>query len=169
MYRPDSVARINDILGAPCHPHQVFILEGEPKKVAATAPVLTAPIDVALDVLAVNKVIFNPPATIVYWKDGTKTVVQCYDDIFSEEHGFAMACMRKIYGSRGKFKAQFKHAYRQPQKEDKAAVVASADPIKTDKPTKSPNVNVSLDELMKQVAGDNSMGVVVGFTLKDAS
>lgn len=58
------------------------------------------------------QVIFNPPATIVYWRDGTKTVVRCDNDEFSEEFGFAMACMRKIFGTRNAFKAQFKNAYR---------------------------------------------------------
>ena len=27
--------------------------------------------------LNVSKIIFNPPATIVFWEDGTKTVVKC--------------------------------------------------------------------------------------------
>lgn len=59
-----------------------------------------------------KNVIFNPPATIVEWSDGTKTVVKCHDDEFSEEFGYAMAVMRKIYGSRKEFMAQFKNAYR---------------------------------------------------------
>ena len=46
-----------------------------------------------------TQVIFNPPATIVYWEDGDKTVVRCDNDVFSEEFGYAMACMRKAYGS----------------------------------------------------------------------
>lgn len=60
------------------------------------------------------QVIFNPPATIVYWRDGTKTVVRCDNDEFSEEFGFAMACMRKIFGTRNAFKAQFKNAWSNP-------------------------------------------------------
>ena len=58
-----------------------------------------------------TQVIFNPPATIVYWEDGDKTVVRCDNDVFSEEFGYAMACMRKAYGSRANFKAQFKNAF----------------------------------------------------------
>lgn len=53
-----------------------------------------------------KKVIFNPPATIVYWDDGTKTVVktsQQFNDEFDEEIGLAMAYVRKIYGSRSAF------------------------------------------------------------------
>ena len=53
-----------------------------------------------------RKIIFNDPATIVYWEDGTKTVVkastQCGDN-FDEEVGLAMAYMNKIFGGRSKF------------------------------------------------------------------
>lgn len=45
------------------------------------------------------KVIFNNPATIVMWSDGSKTVVKCCDgDIFDPEKGLAMAVMKKVYG-----------------------------------------------------------------------
>lgn len=63
--------------------------------------------------LDAERVIFNPPATIVYWKDGSKTIVRCSNDEFSEEFGFAMACVRKLYGSRNNFKAQYENAQRQ--------------------------------------------------------
>lgn len=40
----------------------------------------------------IKKVIFNDPATIVIWKDGTKTIVKCSeDDIYDPEKGLAMA------------------------------------------------------------------------------
>lgn len=46
-----------------------------------------------------EKVIFNPPATIVFWSDGTKTVVKASNgDIFNEETGLAMALAKKVYG-----------------------------------------------------------------------
>ena len=52
----------------------------------------------------VKKVIFNDPATIVYWKDGTKTVVKCQDgDYFDLEKGFAMAFLKKCWGNKGNF------------------------------------------------------------------
>lgn len=42
--------------------------------------------------VSIRKVIFNNPATIVLWSDGTKTVVKCGpDDIFDKEKGLAMA------------------------------------------------------------------------------
>ena len=49
----------------------------------------------------IKKVIFNDPATIVFWSDGTKTVVKCADfDIFDPEKGLAMAICKRIYGKR---------------------------------------------------------------------
>ena len=47
----------------------------------------------------IDKVIFNPPATIVYWLDGTKTVVRCKEgEEFSEWAGIALCLAKKLYG-----------------------------------------------------------------------
>ena len=52
----------------------------------------------------IKKVIFNDPATIVFWKDGTKTVVKCGDgDIFDPEKGLAMAIAKKALGNKGHY------------------------------------------------------------------
>lgn len=52
------------------------------------------------DMFKCEKVIFNPPATIVLWGDGTKTVVKCSDnDIFDEEKGIALCFMKKATGN----------------------------------------------------------------------
>ena len=48
----------------------------------------------------IKNVIFNDPATIVMWSDGTKTVVKCSEnDIFDPEKGVAMCCMKKLIGT----------------------------------------------------------------------
>lgn len=48
----------------------------------------------------ITKVIFNDPATIVFWSDGTKTVVKCCeDDTFDKEKGLAMAVCKKVTGN----------------------------------------------------------------------
>ena len=49
-----------------------------------------------------EKIIFqNNYATIVYWNDGTKTVVKkSKEDEFIPEVGFAMALVKKMYGNR---------------------------------------------------------------------
>ena len=50
----------------------------------------------------IKNVIFNDPATIVFWEDGTKTVVKCQDgDEFNPEKGLAMAIAKKAYGNKG--------------------------------------------------------------------
>lgn len=46
-----------------------------------------------------KKVIFNAPATIVLWEDGTKTVVKCSNnDEYDEEKGLAMCYCKKMLG-----------------------------------------------------------------------
>lgn len=48
---------------------------------------------------SITKVIFNNPATIVFWSDGTKTVVKCDErDEFDPEKGLAMAICKKHFG-----------------------------------------------------------------------
>lgn len=55
----------------------------------------------------IKKIIFNPPATIVYWYDGDKTVVKCRkDEIFDWEKGLAMAISKHYLGC--SFKKEFK-------------------------------------------------------------
>ena len=52
----------------------------------------------------IKNVIFNDPATIVFWEDGTKTVVKCQDgDKFDREKGLAMAIVKKAYGNKGNY------------------------------------------------------------------
>lgn len=51
----------------------------------------------------ITNVIFNDPATIVFWSDRTKTVVKCCeDDEFDEEKGLAMAVCKKVSGNDSK-------------------------------------------------------------------
>ena len=54
--------------------------------------------------MALKEVIFAPPATIVYWQDGSRTVVKCSDkDEFSEEMGFVLCFMKKMFGNNGSY------------------------------------------------------------------
>lgn len=47
-----------------------------------------------------EKVIFNEPATIVIWKDGSKTVVKCQkNDEYDPEKGLALCFMKKALGN----------------------------------------------------------------------
>ena len=57
----------------------------------------------------IDNVIFNDPATIVFWNDGSKTVVKCQEgDTFSKETGLAMAIAKKALGNKGRFNETFK-------------------------------------------------------------
>ena len=47
----------------------------------------------------IDRVIFNNPATIIIWKDGSKTIVKkSEDDQWDPEKGFCMAIIKKLYG-----------------------------------------------------------------------
>lgn len=53
----------------------------------------------------VKKILYNGPATIVYWADGEKTVVKCMDtDTFDPMAGFCAALAKRVYGSTGAVK-----------------------------------------------------------------
>ena len=59
--------------------------------------------------LTIKDVIFNPPATIVFWMDGTKTVVKDQGEVFYDpEKGMAMAVAKKAFGNQGNYYNQFK-------------------------------------------------------------
>lgn len=76
----------------------------------------------------IKKVIFAPPATIVIWKDGTKTVVKqqefnlfavgTWGDRFDKEKGLAMAMCKKVFGT-NKSQSNYYDIFKQWIQEDK--------------------------------------------------
>lgn len=57
----------------------------------------------------ITKVIFNDPATIVFWSDGKKTVVRTQNgDQFDPEKGLAMAISKRVLGNEGNYYEEFK-------------------------------------------------------------
>lgn len=59
--------------------------------------------------VSIRKVIFNDPATIVLWSDGSKTVVKCGpEDTYDMEKGLAMAIVKKMAGNDNRFHKVFK-------------------------------------------------------------
>ena len=69
---------------------------------------------------SITNVIFNPPATIVFWNDGTKTVVKTQNgEVFDPEKGLAMAISKKALGNKGNYFEQIKK-WTEPYKEEKA-------------------------------------------------
>lgn len=45
-----------------------------------------------------KQVIYNDPATIIFWEDGTKTVVKCNSEKYDELKGLMMGIIKKVYG-----------------------------------------------------------------------
>lgn len=57
----------------------------------------------------IKDVIFSYPATIILWKDGTKTIVKAgKDEKYDPEKGFAMAICKKVFGNGGNYHGAFK-------------------------------------------------------------
>ena len=56
----------------------------------------------------IKDAIYNDPATIVFWEDGTKTVVKCKNEKFDPEKGLAMAFSKKMLGNKGNYYNLFK-------------------------------------------------------------
>lgn len=67
-------------------------------KIHAPIPIIKIP--------EISKVVFNNPATIVFWEDGTKTVVKCMEgQEFNEYYGVACAIMKRFFGNNSKASA----------------------------------------------------------------
>lgn len=82
--------------------HFVSLIENEnlPKYSAPTKPTNHP---------SIKNVIFNDPATIVLWADGTKTIVKSsVNDIYDPEKGLAMAIAKKCLGNKGNYYETFK-------------------------------------------------------------
>lgn len=68
---------------------------------------------------AIKRVIFNAPATIVLWADGTKTVVKCGEkDEYDPEKGLAMCIAKKALGNEGNYYNVFKEWLPEETKKD---------------------------------------------------
>lgn len=71
----------------------------EPLAFGGTLTLRTKP-----EIPKVERVIYNDPATIVLWKDGTKTVVTCsHGDVYDRQTGFLLCCAKKLFGNGGRF------------------------------------------------------------------
>ena len=64
-----------------------------------------------IDGQSVDNIIINPPATIVKWADGTKTVVKCQnDEEYDAEKGIALCFMKKMCGNTSNYNEIIKTA-----------------------------------------------------------
>ena len=60
------------------------------------------------NLVEIKNVVFNPPATIVFWADNSKTVVKAENETFDPEKGLAMAIAKKALGNKGNYYETFK-------------------------------------------------------------
>lgn len=59
--------------------------------------------------LAIKDVIHNPPATIVFWGDGSKTIVKCQDgEEYDPEKGLTMAFFKRMHDNKGRYFEEIK-------------------------------------------------------------
>ena len=57
----------------------------------------------------IERVVYNDPATIVFWKNGKKTVVKCQNgEKFDKEKGLAMAIVKYMCGNTATYYEVFK-------------------------------------------------------------
>lgn len=57
----------------------------------------------------IKQILYKNPATIIYWSDGSKTVVKCQrEDAYDPEKGLAMAILKKMNGNTGHYYKEFK-------------------------------------------------------------
>lgn len=67
----------------------------------------------------IRNVIFNDPATIIFWMDGTKTVVKCMQGYeFDAYTGFMAAVCKKLFGSSSAVRKTVHTYLKQCQKEE---------------------------------------------------
>lgn len=83
------------------------------------------PVSLARKVPEIERVIFNYPATIVIWKDDTKTVVKCSEkDQYDEETGLALCIAKKALGNKGNWYNEFKKWLPKSSNLDSNAILA---------------------------------------------
>ena len=77
--------------------------------------------------LGIKDVIFNDPATIILWNDGTKTVVKVQDgDRFDPEKGLTMAIVKKLLGNQGNYYNELKKWLPEEEKVEFGVTFANA-------------------------------------------
>ena len=78
----------------------------EKEKVTITLVPIPKPTPYNPTMPAIERVTFSDPATVVFWADGSKTVVKCQKEVgdtYSKETGLAMALVKKAYGNKSSF------------------------------------------------------------------
>lgn len=102
----------------------------------------------------IKEVIFNNPATIVLWNDGTKTVVKCDpDDIYEKEVGLALCIAKKALGNQGNYNNVFRKWI--PEAERYNVVFKNID-IPFDDPYSDKAIGGFVDKMRRIFGGENT-------------
>ena len=74
----------------------------------------------AVDFFKPEKIIYSGPKTIVFWRDGTKTIVSLMEGDEHDEHGaFCAAVVKKLFGSTHKVKKFLETVAVRPEPKEK--------------------------------------------------
>ena len=106
----------------------------------------------------IKKVKFNPPATIVFWTDNTKTVVKCNGEDYDPEKGLAMCISKKMLGDKGNYYEVFKKWL--PKEDDSEVVQKVLEHIKPQTfefELKPIDINQRLFEVLTGVPGTTTI------------
>lgn len=107
---------------------------------------------------AIKDVIFAPPATIVYWSDGSKTVVKC------SEKGLAMAIAKRCGGNKGSYYKEIQNWVEKSGKKypGKPAAGKAVDLVVLKK--YSSEANKDFEKFLSAAASNNQSGTLLHLT-----
>lgn len=101
----------------------------------------------------IQNVIFNDPATIVIWADGSKTVVKAENEPYDPEKGLAMAIAKKFFDNKGYYFDVFKKWLPVEEKEEKLVVTINPETKSTAIPLREycDQENITKNKAMGQI------------------
>lgn len=119
----------------------------------------------ATNTAAIKNVIFAPPATIVYWSDGSKTVVKCSEkDVFDPEKGLAMAIAKRCGGNKGSYYKEIQNWVEKSGKKypgkPAAGKTVDLDVLKK----YSSEANKDVEKFLSAVMSNNQSGILLHLT-----
>lgn len=119
----------------------------------------------ATNTAAIKNVIFDPPATIVYWSDGSKTVVKCSEkDVFDPEKGLAMAIAKRCGGNKGSYYKEIQNWVEKSGKKypgkPAAGKTVDLDVLKK----YSSEANKDFEKFLSAVMSNNQSGILLHLT-----
>ena len=83
------------------------------------------------------RIIYNPPATIVFWADGDKTVVKCSkSETYNKYHGFCAALAKRVVGNNSQLMKIVESGFVEGKLPDKCDICVKPEKKKKSKETK---------------------------------